>query len=220
MSENANLSTERRAPHRRRTLPAEVRTDDLMTAAAALFIARGIEATTIDDIVRRAGVAKGTFYHYFATKTDIVLALRERFSQDFARSVNEAIEACPATDFPARLSGWINGAVSAYLANFELHDVVFHDFSHSRRQSKEKDAVIAQLVALLEAGQSAGAWSLPDTRMTALVLFDGMHSVVDDAIASESRDPRQLCDILLELFSRMLSINAGLPSQARDRSIL
>lgn len=207
MNGNTNLSAERRSLRRRRTLPAEVRTDDLMTAAAALFIAKGIEATTIDDIVSRAGVAKGTFYHYFATKTDVVLALRERFSQDFIRSVNDTIEACPRADFPARLSGWVSGAVNAYLANFKLHDVVFHDFSHSRRQSREKDVVIAQLVALLEAGQSAGAWSLPDVRMTALVLFDGMHGAVDDAIASESRDPQRLCDVLLELFSRMLSVS-------------
>jgi AcrR family transcriptional regulator len=191
-------------------LPPEVRTDDLMASAAALFIAKGIEATTIDEIVARAGVAKGTFYHYFATKTDVVLALRERFSQDFVGSVNEAIEACPATDFPARLSGWVHGAVQAYVDNFKLHDVVFHDFSHSRRQSREKDVVIAQLVALLEAGQAAGVWTMPDTRMTALILFDGMHGVVDDAIARESPDPQPLCDILLELFSRMLSANGSL----------
>ncbi len=181
-----------------------------MTSAAALFIAKGIEATTIDEIVARAGVAKGTFYHYFATKTDVVLALRERFSLDFVSSVNEAIEACPATDFPARLSGWVHGAVQAYLANFKLHDVVFHDFSHSRRQSREKDVVIAQLVALLEAGRAAGVWIMPDVRMTALILFDGMHGVVDDAIARENRDPKPLCDILLELFSRMLSANGSL----------
>lgn len=209
MNGNANLSAKRRSRPRRRTLPAEVRTDDLMAAAAALFIAKGIEATTIDEIVARAGVAKGTFYHYFATKTDVVLALRERFSRDFVRGVNEAIEACPAADFLARLSAWVHGAVRAYLANFKLHDVVFHDFSHSRRHSKEKDAVIAQLGALLDAGQAAGAWSVPDIRMTALVLFDGMHGVVDDAIASERRDPQPLCDILLELFSKMLSVSRG-----------
>lgn len=212
---NANVAAERRSRPRRRTLPPEVRTDDLMTSAAALFIAKGIEATTIDEIVARAGVAKGTFYHYFATKTDVVLALRERFSQDFLSRVNEAIEACPAKDFPARLSGWVHGAVQAYLANFKLHDVVFHDFSHSRRQSREKDVVIAQLVALLEAGQAAGVWTMPDARMTALILFDGMHGVVDDAIAREIRDPQPLCDILLELFSRMLSAGGSfLPKAA------
>lgn len=74
--------------------------------------------------------------------------------------------------------------------------------------------MIAQLVALLEAGQAAGVWIMPDARMTALILFDGMHGVVDDAIARGNRDPKPLCDILLELFSRMLSANGSLLPKA------
>lgn len=197
------VRAERQRP--RRILPAEIRVDDLMTAAAELFIAGGIEATTVDDIVARAGVAKGTFYHYFATKADIILALRERFSRDFLARVAAAVDACPGDDQPARLSAWINGAVAAYLANFQLHDVVFHDFSHSRRQSREKDAVIAALAALLEAGREAGIWAFPDARAAALILFDGMHGVVDDAIAAGRHDPEPLCALLTGLFARMLA---------------
>jgi AcrR family transcriptional regulator len=175
-----------------------------MSAAAALFIDKGFDATTVDDIVAKAGVAKGTFYHYFATKTDVILALRERFSGDFITRVAAAIEACPPGDPKARLSGWIRGAVEAYLANYPLHDVVFHDFTHRRRQSREKDAVIAQLDALLREGIEADAWSLPDSRAVALILFDGMHGVVDDAIAAGRLDPEPLWRLLSEMFSRML----------------
>lgn len=185
-------------------MPAEVRIDDLMSAAAELFIDKGFDATTVDDIVSRAGVAKGTFYHYFATKTDVILALRAQFSGDFVTRVAAAIEACPAEDHRARFSGWIRGAVETYLANYQLHDVVFHDFTHRRRQSHEKDAVIAQLDALLRAGAEAGAWTLPDSRAVALILFDGMHGVVDDAIAAGKLDPEPLWRLLSAMFSRML----------------
>ncbi|OCC05303.1 TetR family transcriptional regulator [Labrys sp. WJW] len=193
-------------PHRRRIQPAEIRIDDLMSAAADLFIAHGIEATTVDHIVARAGVAKGTFYHYFNTKTDVIRALRERFSQDFLSRVAAAIAACPRDEHAARLSAWINGAVATYLANFRLHDVVFHDFPHSQRQSREKDEVIAQLAVLLEEGRAAGVWAVPQSRAVALVLFDGMHGVVDDAIAAGEHAPEPLCHLLSGLFLRMLAI--------------
>ncbi|MBN9082106.1 MAG: TetR family transcriptional regulator [Rhizobiales bacterium 62-17] len=193
-----------RQPRKRRVLPAEVRMDDLLTAAADLFVGKGIEATTVDDIVGRAGVAKGTFYHYFPTKTDVILALRERFSRGFVDRVATAITACPPDDHPARITAWLRGAVATYLANYELHDVVFHDFTHSRRQSQEKDTVLAQLVAVLEAGEKAGAWTLPDTRMTALIFFDGMHGAVDDAIAAGGRDPEAIARPLSALFARLL----------------
>ncbi len=195
---------EARAPRARRVLPAEVRTDHLISAAADLFIAQGLEATTVDDIVARAGVAKGTFYHYFATKADVLVALRERFSQDFAARAAAAIEAVPDTDHPARFNAWLRAAVSTYLANFRLHDVVFHDFTHDRRRSREKDMVIGQLAALLEAGQEAGAWNLPNARAAALVLFDGMHGVVDDAIAAGQLDPAPLCGMLEQMLGRIL----------------
>jgi len=193
-----------RQPRKRRVLPAEVRIDDLLSAAADLFLSKGIEATTVDDIVGRAGVAKGTFYHYFPTKTDVILALRERFSRGFVDGVAAAISACPPHDHPARITAWLRGAVATYLANYELHDVVFHDFTHSCRQSQEKDTVIAQLVALLEAGEKAGAWALPDTRMTALIFFDGMHGAVDDAIAAGRRDSEAIVRPLSALFTRLL----------------
>ncbi|MBN9056560.1 MAG: TetR/AcrR family transcriptional regulator [Rhizobiales bacterium] len=197
-------SSASRAGRTRRVLPAEVRIDALMNAAAALFIARGVETTTVDDITAAAGVGKGTFYHYFATKTDAVLALRERFTRRFLDQVGAAVEACPPGDHHARFEAWLSGAVGAYLGNFELHDVVFHDFRHDRRRSDEKDAVIDQLAGILSDGMQAGAWSLPDARAAAIVLFDGMHGVVDDAIAAGRRDPAPLCRLLRQLFGRIL----------------
>lgn len=206
MKDNRDQATG--SPRRRaspRTLPAEVRRDDLMEAAAGLFVANGIDATTVDDIVARAGVAKGTFYHYFATKNDVIIALRHRFSQAFIMRVAEAVNALPADDFVARLDRWIEAAVAAYLDNFRLHDVVFHEFTHARRQSKEKDDVIGELAELLATGERAGAWSVPNIRATAIVIFDGMHGVVDDAIASGNHDRAQIHQTLSGLLLRMLA---------------
>lgn len=46
--------------------------EQLRKATAELFAERGVDETAIDDIVRRAGVAKGTFYLYFKNKADIL----------------------------------------------------------------------------------------------------------------------------------------------------
>lgn len=43
----------------------------LLNTAYELFTTKGIHATAISDIVKRAGVAKGTFYLYFRDKYDI-----------------------------------------------------------------------------------------------------------------------------------------------------
>ncbi len=51
------------------------RSKALADAALRLFLERGIESVTIDDITRETGVAKGTFYRYFADKGALVEAL-------------------------------------------------------------------------------------------------------------------------------------------------
>ena len=48
-----------------------------MAAAAELMHAHGVAATAVDDVLRAAGAGKGQFYHYFATKTDLVEAVLE-----------------------------------------------------------------------------------------------------------------------------------------------
>lgn len=63
---------------RRRRIGREERRQELIGAALKVFASTGVAATSVDDIVRAAGVAKGTFYLYFDTKDDIVTAVAER----------------------------------------------------------------------------------------------------------------------------------------------
>jgi AcrR family transcriptional regulator len=49
------------------------RVRDALTAAAVdLFLAKGYEETTVDEIAEAAGVARRTFFRYFRTKEDVV----------------------------------------------------------------------------------------------------------------------------------------------------
>lgn len=65
--------------------PAE-RRRELMAAAQALFKANGYGRTTVQDICQRAGVAKGTFFYYFATKEAMLGAIFAQWAEQFAAS--------------------------------------------------------------------------------------------------------------------------------------
>ena len=47
----------------------------LVSAGLELIKEKGFDAINVEDITRKAGVAKGTFYVYFKRKEDIVLAI-------------------------------------------------------------------------------------------------------------------------------------------------
>jgi AcrR family transcriptional regulator len=79
-----------------RTAKAAARRDAILDAALDEFSARGFEAARLDDVAKRAGVAKGTIYLYFADKESLFFDLiRSRMSP-----VIGAIETALATDFP------------------------------------------------------------------------------------------------------------------------
>lgn len=64
-------------PGGRRETNRREKTGLLVDAALPLFLERGIEGTTIDDITKAAGTAKGSFYRYFASKPALVTAMFE-----------------------------------------------------------------------------------------------------------------------------------------------
>jgi AcrR family transcriptional regulator len=55
------------------------RRQQLLAAARQVFASRGYHAATVDDITRVAGVAKGTFYLYFAEKRAVFYELIRQF---------------------------------------------------------------------------------------------------------------------------------------------
>jgi len=60
---------------KRRTSKAEETRQTLLDAALELFAEKGYSDTSVPDIVQRAGVGHGTFYEYFRSRRDILLAI-------------------------------------------------------------------------------------------------------------------------------------------------
>jgi AcrR family transcriptional regulator len=68
--------------------------DEIGRVAIELFAARGFDAVTVDDIAEAAGTSQRTFFRYFATKDDIVLALARRLDERLV----DALDARPANE--------------------------------------------------------------------------------------------------------------------------
>lgn len=62
----------------------------LVETARGLFGERGYAATSLDEVVERAGVTKGALYHHFAGKADLFAAVYEAVKRDLAREVADA----------------------------------------------------------------------------------------------------------------------------------
>jgi AcrR family transcriptional regulator len=65
----------------------------LIAAASALFARQAVESVTVDDVVREAGVAKGTFYVHFKDLPELAAAVAD----DLVKAIDDLLQ-------PIRLS--------------------------------------------------------------------------------------------------------------------
>ncbi|MEZ4701801.1 MAG: TetR/AcrR family transcriptional regulator [Rhodothermales bacterium] len=77
------------APRTRRRRPND-RPDEILDAALCEFGACGLAGARVSDIAARAGVAKGTIYLYFKTKSDLVRGVVLRTVEEAVASLREA----------------------------------------------------------------------------------------------------------------------------------
>ena len=84
----------------------------LTRVAMALFLERGFEATTLDDIASAADISRRSFFHYFASKEDVVFAWQE----DSTAALVAAVAARPANESMLTVA---ENAISAMVRQLE-----------------------------------------------------------------------------------------------------
>ena len=60
----------------------EERKNEILDAAEKLFYEKDYTKTTINDILKAVGIAKGTFYYYFVSKEEVLDAIVDRYIQN------------------------------------------------------------------------------------------------------------------------------------------
>jgi TetR/AcrR family transcriptional regulator, transcriptional repressor for nem operon len=193
-----------------RTKPPQQRRNDLLDAAQSLVVEKGVAAVTLDDVTRRAGVAKGTFYLYFRSKDDLVAALQQRFSDRMAERVEAA--ARNADTWAAKLDACVLACFEDYGETYELHDVLFHHGGMGDRHvHDDADPSPSRLVGaireLLAAGVEAGAYDVDDPELTAVLLFSAAHGGYESTCHGPHRpDEAALVAATQQLFRRAVGL--------------
>ena len=103
--------------------------DDIVSAAAKVFRTKGYHAATVRDIAEEVGILKGSLYHHFASKEELLyLVVKEPIAQMY-----RAIAEIAAADLAATEK--LRRAISAHLEAFDRH------YPHLFVYLREREAV-------------------------------------------------------------------------------
>jgi AcrR family transcriptional regulator len=157
----------------------EARPGEIVQAALDLFIERGFGATKLEDVARRAGVAKGTLFVYFPTKPDMFRAVARAIltvNLDQLQRATAGLDR-PLTEFiPALLTQAANVGETRLPALLRLlisESRAFPDLAqvwHDEVVSK----VLDLLVAAIERGQARGEIRPGNPRLHAFSIIGPM----------------------------------------------
>jgi AcrR family transcriptional regulator len=93
------------------TVDATEKRDRILDAAQSLFVRYGVKRTSIDDVAREAGVAKGTVYLSFESKAKLFAAIAERFCANVLADAQQVV--LEATPLSQRLVGMLDCYIGA-----------------------------------------------------------------------------------------------------------
>jgi AcrR family transcriptional regulator len=127
------------SPRRANPKLAELRREALVKAGYAEILENGIQGTTIDSVVLRAGSSKGGALHYFHTKEDLLFAVFEWLLSQ----LDAALEEVTASDEPprARLAAEFEVLFHSPEVNRKLYFVLVEFMALSLRSERFRSAL-------------------------------------------------------------------------------
>lgn len=167
---------------------AETRKQEFLGAAVRLFVEKGYEKTSINDIITAVGVTKGSFYYHFQSKEDIVSVVILGLSQGVVEQVR-AVHERTGLSAPAKLISIIS-SILGYRAEQKtrynaLYSILGREENHvlaTRFQSGVEEATLPMVTDIVSQGKAEGSLDVADPHRTA-ALFLKLSSLYKNEMA-------------------------------------
>ena len=126
----------------------EVRKREILIAARDLFITKGYDQTSVNDILRIVDIAKGTFYYYFKSKEEVLEAIILDIVEDGARRAEQILE-----DKSIPLVNRIMMAIMAQAPEFEGSDEIkeeLHKVENAKLRQLYQKVMLQRMTLVLK----------------------------------------------------------------------
>lgn len=187
----------------------------IIDTAFSLFREHSINETAIDDIVKAAGIARGTFYLYFKDKSDLLEQIIMYKSTEYMKTVlQDTISSLllQKTDITESVRIFLNCFIDFLIENREILPVMQKNISSCIKNLPEFfDSDIAKMYSdAIEIMCSYGY--TPETAHTTIfIIVDMTGSVCSDSIMQQKPYPiEQIREIIIESAISILKNNASL----------
>ena len=189
-------------------IKGDIRKQQILDTAERLFTSRGFEATSVQDILDEMRLSKGSFYHHYATKEDLLRKICENRAERTAPKTDEQ-EASPQNGLQ-RMNGYLHEMIPFHGEGMVFLKMICPVFSNAVGKSVREgyaDALKKAWAPYIEQAlaemirEGSGYTQYPEmTSSIAMDLVNDLWQQLGDEIigSSHALDPQISASLLLE----------------------
>lgn len=163
----------------------EERRKEILETAERLFITKGYTKTTVNDILKEIGIAKGTFYHYFKSKEEVMDEIIMRIIKE---DVAKAKVIVSNSNIPV-LEKLFRVLMEQSPKSGDVKDKMIEQFHQPNNAEMHQKSLVQSIIHLspvlaevLEQGIAEGIFSTPYPQETIELLLSSAQVIFDDGL--------------------------------------
>ncbi len=191
----------------------DIRRAEILAAAEKLFAKQGYSKTSVEAIIQDAGIAKGTFYYYFKSKTDILQALVEQTGSQLEEYFKQIAENKQFTALQ-KLEKMLRGPEKQAKANSSVMKTI-HKSEHRELQEGLNiqciNTVSPILFEVLQQGYQEGVFSKLVSLESIQLMLAGSQFILDSGLFQWGKEQRlSFLKSIQDMFELMTGAKSGL----------
>jgi len=183
----------------------EARRAQILERALDVFAEQGYYRTSVSDLVKAAGVARGTFYLYFDGKEALFLELLEQLLTEFRSNIVGADTSPQAPPLSDQLARIVASILNTLQQNRSLTRIIFReavalDEVVEKRLREFYDELFSYIAVTLRLGEAASFTRAVDTEVVATCILGSLRGVVQRYVVDrdESLDAQAMAATIVD----------------------
>ncbi|MHA4414842.1 TetR/AcrR family transcriptional regulator [Bacillus cereus] len=163
----------------------EERRKEILETAERLFLTKGYTKTTVNDILKEIGIAKGTFYHYFKSKEEVMDEIIMRIIKE---DVTKAKRIVSNPDIPV-LDKLFKILMEQSPKSGDVKEKMIEQFHQPNNAEMHQKSLVQSIIhvspvltEVLEQGIEEGIFSTPYPQETIELLLSSAQVIFDDGL--------------------------------------
>ncbi len=193
------------------------RRTEILETAERLFLEHGYDETPVELIIKEIGIAKGTFYHYFRSKNELLDAIVDILIDEVTTTIKKLTEEKEGDAIVKMFR------VSSYFRTLAIGKERLTDYIHEERnahihfkiEKKVTPPLVDCYIKLIEQGIEEGIFNVKYPEETALALVgaaEGLSEGHHEHANREKIDQRKIV-AALDIYGRILGVREGLMTE-------